>query len=343
MHTPTVGQILQSGLSQPFEALTLRRPMRLFPTSLGLEPLKAGLPSDDFLANFLTGRRTYLAYIRNGFGRDFKNFQNYALQRVETTPAVRQRLLNAVGGSEVVLALLASRMKEGVLIAELAQYTRVAEGALFQVMRTLSSASLKCVHCQAELISKPALWWSEQGCELGEAEYRFVDRILYSVLATTLLPLVFSSDWEQKQHAAARIANLCSGDAHVFRNWLDLVRHRYRAKDLASLATRAGMFGPSPDSHLQRCARGEMLTVDTINEVTTRLNDPKPLRNLGLHARALAFAIDFLIASDRRSSPLEWLVAQAVIKDRLMQLFQDLKLGTTTGARRLTTSVETLA
>ena len=154
---------------------------------------------------------------------------------------------------------------------------------------------------------------------------------------------MFSSDWEQKQHAAARIANLCSGDAHVFRNWLDLVRHRYRAKDLASLATRAGMFGPSPDSHLQRCARGEMLTVDTINEVTTRLNDPKPLRNLGLHARALAFAIDFLIASDRGFSPLEWLVAQAVIKDRLMQLFQDLKLGTTTGARRLTTSVETLA
>lgn len=100
-HLPTVGQILQYGLSQPLELLTLRRSMKLFPTSLGLQPLEAGLPSDDFLANFLSGRRTYLAIIREGFGKDFKNFQNYALQRVETRPEVRERLLKALDGNEL--------------------------------------------------------------------------------------------------------------------------------------------------------------------------------------------------------------------------------------------------
>ncbi len=58
------------------------------------------------------------------------------------------------------------------------------------------------------------------------------------------------------------------------------MRHAHRAKDLAALATRAGLSGPSPDGYLQRCARGDMLTADTIKEVTARLKDPAPLRNL---------------------------------------------------------------
>lgn len=81
-----------------------------------------------------------------------------------------------------------------------------------------------------------------------------------------------------------------------------------------------------------------MLTVNTINEVTARLKNPEPLRNLGLHARALAFAIDFLIASDRGAPPLDWLTAQAVVKDRVIQLLQDLKLSSMKAARRATAS-----
>lgn len=339
-HMPTVGQILQSELSQPFELLTLRRPMKLFPTVLGLEPLKAGLPSDDFLANMVSGRRTHLAIIRNGFGKDFKNFQNYALQRVETIPKVRERLLEAVDGSKELLELLANKMREGVLVAQLAQFTRASEGTLYQVMRTLSSGSLKCAHCQAELISRPTTWWREQACELGVAEYRFVDRILYDVLATTLLPLVFRSSWAQKKETAEHLASLCNPGAHLFRNWLDLVRHAYRAKDLSALATRAGLSSPSPDSHLQRCARGDMLTADTIQEVTARLKDPTRLRNLGMQSRALAFAIDFIVAADSDASSLGWPDAQAIVKARILQLFQDLQLSFATGVRIARASAE---
>jgi hypothetical protein len=339
-HLPTVGQILQSGLSQPLELLTLRRSMELFPTSLGLQPLKAGLPSDDFLANFLSGRRTYLAIIREGFGKDFKNFQNYALQRVETRPEVRERLLKALDGSENLLATVANGMREGVLVAQLAQLTRSAEGTVYQMMRTLSAGSLKCPHCQAELISRSAQWWGEQDCELGEAEYRFVDRILYDVLAITLLPLVFRSNWVQKEHVVADLAAMCDAGAHVFRNWLDSVRRAYRAKDLAALATRAGLSGPSPDSHLQRCGRGDMLTVNTIQMVTARLPDPMPLRNLGMRTRAVAFAIDFLVATDSAASPLDWSAAQAVVRARILRLFQDLKLSFAKDVRRATASAD---
>lgn len=333
-HSPTLGQILENGLIQPFEPLVLRRSMKLFPTALGLDPLTPGMPSDDFLANFVSGRRTFLAIIRHGFGKDFKNFQNYALKKCETTTEVRQRLLFAVEGSEEVLALLSNAMRDGVLISHLAKLIRGAEGLLYQMLRSASSGSLKCVHCQAELISKPAQWWSEQACELGEAEYRFVDRILYDLLATTLLPHVFRSNWAQREEAVKRLANLCQNPAHIFRNWLDLVREGYRAKDLAALATRAGLSGASPDSHLQRCARGDMLTFETIEDVTARLKDPKPLRMLGKHARALGFATDFVVAADKREIPLEWSAAQSIVKDRLLRLFDDLRLSITRGGLR---------
>lgn len=339
-HIPSVGQPLQNVLSRPFQPLTLRRPMTLFPTALGLQPLQAGLPCEDFLANLLSGHRTYLAIIRNGFGKDFKNFKNYALQRVETTSTVRQRLLHAVNGNEELLTVLARKMREGVLITQLAQLTRAAEGTLYLVMRTLSFGSLKCPNCQAQLISRPMQWWGEQSSELGKAEYRFVDRILYDALAITLLPLVFGSNRTQRKQAVEQLADLCDTRANLFRNWLDHVRHAYRAKDLTALATRAGLHGPSPDSHLQRCARGEMLTVDTIHAVTARLKDPKPLRNLGMRTRALAFAVDFIVAADSGTSPLDWTAAQAIVRARILRLFEDLQLSFATGVRRETTSAE---
>ena len=133
---------------------------------------------------------------------------------------------------------------------------------------------------------------------------------------------------------------MCNAGAHVFRNWLDSVRRAYRAKDLAALATRAGLSGPSPDSHLQRCGRGDMLTVNTIQQVTARLPDPRPLRNLGMRTRAVAFAIDFLVATDTAASPSDWPAAQAVVKARILQLFEDLKLSFARDARRATESAD---
>lgn len=319
-HAPSAARALQNVLSQPFEVLTLRRAMKLFATVLALTPGTPGVPSDDFLANFLSGRHTHLAMVRQGFGKDFKNFQNFALKRVETTPAVRQRLIQALEGDEQLLKILADSMRVGVLASQLAQLTRAGEGTLYQLMRVFSSGSIKCVHCKAELISRPAQWWGKQSCVLGEPEYRFVDRILYDLLAVILLPLAFKTNWSQKEHAVGHFASLCEPGAHPFKHWLDLVRVAYRAKDLTALAIRAGLAGPSPDSHLQRCSRGEMLTAETIGELTARLAQLKLLRDLGMQTRALVFAIDFLMAANSGEDSLSWEAAQAIVKARILQL-----------------------
>ena len=240
-HITTGDMSFYSVLSKPFEPLTLSRSMQLFPTALRLEPHKALRPSDEFLANLMSGRRTYKAIFREGFGTDFKNFLNFALRKVETTPATRQRLLKAVGGDEQLLAQLAEAARQDALGAQLAQVARAIEGTLYQILRAFSTGSRRCPNCQAEMISVSAQWWSEQSCELGEAEGQFIDRILYDVLALTLLPMAFKSQWAYRQQAVRQVAGLCHASAHIFRNWLDLVRTAYRAKDLTALAVRAGM------------------------------------------------------------------------------------------------------
>ncbi|WP_198321019.1 hypothetical protein [Azohydromonas aeria] len=324
---------LQGALIQPFEELTIQRAMTLFPTALGLLPGCQGLPSDDFLANLLTGRRSFLAYIRRGFGRDFKNFENYALQKVRTSPAVRARLLNAVGSDEQLLELLAELLRNGVLAQRLAGLTRAGEGFLYMLMRASSSGSCKCSNCGAEMVSQSAPWWAGQRCVLGEAESRFVDRVLYDVLAVSLIPLMFGGGWSRRIQAADSLASLCDAGAHPFRHWLALVQRAYRAKDLTALATRAGLDSQFPDSHLQRCGRGEMLTVDTITSVTARLRAPDTLRTQGMHARALAFTIDFLVAADSSQEPLTWSEAQAVVAARVRQLATDLWLSISKSVR----------
>ena len=70
-----------------------------------------------------------------------------------------------------------------------------------------------------------------------------------------------------------------------------------------------------------------------IQSVTERLKSPAPLRMLGMHARALALVVDFLVAADRSPSPLDWTAAQTVVSARLLRLYQDFELNLSAGVR----------
>lgn len=323
--TPSLSQTVHEVLGQPFEALTLHRPMKLFPTTLGLTPLTPSEPTDDFLANLVSGRRTHLAIVREIFGKDFKNFVNFSRGKVETTPEVYMRLIQALQGDEKLLEVMAGFMKLGTLSIQFANLFRLIENILNHVISAASSGAGMCPTCRQQRISQAAIWWSEQQCTLEGAEYRFVDRLLNNVLAVALMPRAFKPDWSVKEDPTVPLVGLCAKGTHPFKHWLNLVREAYRAKDLTSLATCARMNGPSPDSHLQRCSRGEMLTVNTIFELTAKLPQPKPLRDLGMQARALAFAIDFLVAADEKEDPISWHDAQEIVQARTIRLRKDLR------------------
>lgn len=313
-------------LVRPFEPLTLQRQMVLFPKSLGLQAGVATTPSDEFLATLLLGRKTYLAALRSVFGADFKNFQNYAAQRVRTTVETRQRLLAAVNGDEELLEMLARVLRRDPKAGDLANLVRVAESAVSKFMRSMLSASLRCPNCRTELISRPVRWWNQQPCVLGTEERKFVDRVLHGAMAITLCPLLFSN-WEAKEKAVHRLAALCEPGAHPFKHWLNEVCKPYRAKDLTALAARAGLTGEWAPESLQRMSRGEMLTAEMIEEVTARVPTGRAeLRPLGMQARALAFVVDFLRAADTSDQPVDQETAQIIVGSRLKQLADDLRL-----------------
>jgi hypothetical protein len=323
-HTPTLSQSLNETFGLPYEPLTLCRPMKLFPTSLGLKPHTPQLPSDNFLANLVSGKRTHLAIIREIFGKNFKNFVNFARGEVQTSPKVYAALVQALNGDEELLNHFAKNMRLGLLPAQTANVMRLIETVVNQLASAASSGAGMCPTCRQKRISQASQWWSERKCSLGPPEFRFVDRLLLNTLTVVILPRAFSADWSQRGDPANPLISMCDSGAHPFKNWLIRVMMAYRASDLTSLATKARLDGPSPDSLLQRCGRGEMLTFETIDALTTGLYQPKPLRDLGRQTRSLAFLIDFLIAADSRAQALSWSDAQQIIQDRLLRLREDL-------------------
>ena len=323
-HTPTLSQSLDETFGLSYEPLTLCRPMQLFPTSLGLLPHTPQRPSHNFLANLVSGKRTHLAIVREIFGKNFKNFVNFARGEVQTSPKVYAALVQAPNGDEELLKHFAKNMKLGLLPIQGANIMRLIETVLNQVASAASSGAGMCSICRQKRISQSSQWWSEQKCSLGPPEYRFVDRLLLDILAVVILPRAFSADWSQRDDPANPLISMCAPGAHPFKHWLKRVMASHRASDLTSLATKSRLEGPSPDSHLQRCSRGEMLTFETIDAVTTGLSQPKPLRDLGRQTRSLAFVIDFLVAADIRAQQLSWSDAQQIIHDRLFRLRNDL-------------------
>lgn len=323
-HAPTVSQTLGEAFGLPYEPLTLCRPMQLFPTSLGLLPHSPQVPSDNFLANLVSGKRTHLAIVREIFGKNYKNFVNFARGEVSTSPKVYTALVQALNGDEELLSLFAKNMRLGILPVQTANVMRLIETVLNQLGSAASSGTGMCPACRQKRISQASQWWSEQKCSLGPPEYRFVDRLLLDTLAVVILPRAFSADWSQREDPATPVISMCASGAHPFKHWLKRVMVSHRASDLTSLATKSRLEGPSPDSHLQRCSRGEMLTLETIDALTTGLDQPKPLRDLGRQTRALAFVIDFLIAANTHEEPLSWSTAQQIIQERMIRLRKDL-------------------
>lgn len=324
-HDFTTEERAIESLIVPFEPVTIRRHLKVFASSAGLTPGVTSIPNDDFLANLVSGKRSFLAIVRRTFGTDFRNFLNYSARGAErTTPEVRARLIACVGGKEEILTEIAMAAREGMLAAKLGKLVKRGEGVLFRFMRAAMSKKLLCPHCQKNMITAPAEWWARQQCDLAEPEYRFVDRILYDVLAATLLPLILATPQEREERAVG-LANLCSPGAHMFGHWLTMVCAAYRAPNLAALQARARLKSVTPDS-LYRFGRGEMITFEAIAEITKELPRDRWLAQLGIAARGLAFAADAIQAAHRGAEELDHETAQQILRARLMQMKNDLRL-----------------
>ena len=312
-------------LATPYLPVTLARPMRMGRTALGLEPRVAGVPSDDYLANFFFGRRSFKAVVRSIFQTEFHNLANYAKGR-NSSPEVRQRLLSLASGEETLLTIYAATCSESGASVSLAHALRAAEGLLYKLMRVVIALEAPCPCCGGNLVTPAKVWWSVQAIKLGDAETEFVDRILN-------LPVAFATLGHLTSFQVASMAELkallAAGSSPV-RNWLQMVMDAYRAANLANLAARAGARS-TETATLYRLKDGDALTFEVIEDLIRGLlmtNPPraKELRIAGRTARVLSFVVDLLQSAHAGSHRLDESAAQEIVYQRVIQLDHDIRL-----------------
>jgi hypothetical protein len=305
----------------PYEPITLARPMTLFPTTLGLKPRVASIPSSNYLADLLFGHRSVQAFLRRSLGDvNFRNLRNYALGR-KTTEATRARLLGLLGSQET-LELVAEHFRQPEQSAP-TQLLQMGEGALLLLVTGLLGIGAICSHCGKNMVTPAELWWSEQPCVLAAPEYRFLERLLYVPAGLAHTPALLGGN----SPSPTNLRSLSAPDQLPFQHWLGVIKKSYSSPDLSHLAVRAGME-PQMTGTLYRINAGEMLTDAHIHAITEQLRDSKRVervRKQGRVARRIAFAVDFLRAAHAGEQELELVQAQKIVHDRLSQLCDDIQ------------------
>ena len=210
---------------------------------------------------------------------------------------VYDRLLTRAGGTPQMLDLLVTSVRAHSDAPTLGRLYRAGEGAPFRFINTVLSLKTSCPNCGGNLITEPAVWWSEQPCDLAPPEWRFADRILCDLIASQWLTAIFKQ--RRLDTVSDGWVDLCLDSRHPFGHWIDAVMRPYKARTIAALPARAGAH--TTEDSLYRIARGEMLTVEVINDLTAKLPDGTrdALRRLGRSARVVAFLMDFLTAAHR--------------------------------------------
>lgn len=307
----------------PYDPITLARPMTLFPTTLGLTPRVASIPSSDYLTDLLCGHKSVQAALRKGLGDvNFRNLRNYALGR-KTTEATRERLLALLRDQET-LELVAEHLRRPEQSAP-TQLMQMGEGAMLLLVTALLGFGGACSHCGKNMITPEESWWSKQPCVLGPPEYRFLDRLLYVPAGLAHAPALMDGNSPSPTNLRA----LSAPDRLPSQHWLGIIRQAYSSPDLAHLAVRAGME-PRMTGTLYRVNAGEMLTDAHIDAITQRLGNSQRVervRKQGRVVRRIAFAVDFLRAAHSGDQELELVPAQKIVHDRLSHLCDDIQRG----------------
>jgi hypothetical protein len=304
-------------LPVPLWEVTLNRSMRTYGASLGLSPHIAGVPSLDVMAAIITGRRSFVALLRRALGEtDFRNLRNYALGRVRSSRVV-EGLKAKYGADDEAIEAAAAIIRDPAT-SVLAQIASVAEGVAYRVVSWVHACKVPCACCGGNLVPTSDYWWSRQPCDLGRPEAELVDR----VCMVTIGAQFFLNLQADGQHSPT-LRDLVSPGGHPFKNWLNAVMRLTRGESLSSMPARTGAR-VSAESVL-RYGRGEMLTPEAVEELTSKIPDAAALKASARAARALAFAIEFLAAA-QRGAPLSEEMARKIVSARVHQILADTDL-----------------
>lgn len=312
----------------PFWPIQLHRPMRLFRTSLGLEPGVQQAPSADFLVKLISDAPSHQAWLRQALGSNYKNLENLVKgkgERSATTLALIEATLP--GLADVLAGRKEARDPTGPFLPELLQVVQLLEGIPFKLFEALKAHELNCPHCGANVLRDVDSWWSQQVTHWGESEYRFADRLISVLLSATAIRRLGATGMASDEDSLENVLSLAEPSKHPFGHWMRRVMQAHKVKTYAELANTLPFDTEAKiitDQRLRKWAsgRGDLISLAAGHQLTVGLTRKSDLDNQLIAARVIAFAVDFLCAATPEAEP-DRSGVQAIVHHRLGRLWDN--------------------
>lgn len=319
----------------PFEPVTLQRPMRAFSKIIGLTPGITAPPDPEFLTYLLTGRPSHTAILRHALGDHFKNFENHLRARHRTSATTLKTLSRALDVPVEELGSWAHGLQDGPLFPGLQKWFQVLEGIPLQVATSVLSAEVPCPQCGHNVLEDVDAWWPRQTVVLAAPEYRFVERILRAteggMTFLELLNLLTGSTKPQD-----KLSQFAHPRRHPMGHWLNAVQKECGCRNLPELSVRMELAGGrdwSP-SRMKKWSSGQdLIPAEAVEALAAATGRAKYFDLLHVTARALTFALEFVIAAAQGDTPSTRKQVLQVLHDRLVQLEGNIAIGMRTRRR----------
>lgn len=314
-----------------FAAVTLQRPMKLFKGALTKvkvygEPF---YPDLDFLVRLITDYRSHQAMIRQSAGNHFKNFENHMRGKHQQSTSTLQGMSQILGVEPADIASWVHGKQDGPLVPEVLKFFSLVESIPYKFASHTLDTELLCPCCEKNILDDRDAFWNKQTVTYNEPEYSFADRILTATIGASFFGIMFVGltckqiDWPD-------IFKLAQPDKHPIGNWLSDIQDSYGATSLANLVVKIQQM-ESPELHvpyerLKKWSSGMDLMPVTVAKALSKASGYHNYYWISFFlARALSFAVDFLMAATPVNEPKRQII-QSIVEDRFVGLGQNLRI-----------------
>lgn len=325
----TIGALREMPLAEllivPFAPLTLKRPLKLFGSALGLVPGVAAVPDPDFIVILLDGA-AHQRSLRALVGQQFKNLEHVLRGLHKPSPTTSRQVQAALGLDAAALQALVHGNKTGHLMPQYVAMFQLMEGLFFHLFKLLSSSVVSCAHCNANMLDDTAAWWRDAPVDLAPDAYGFVERLLKAVVGGDVLLGLFNSP---SRPAPGVLDQLCSPDIHPIGQWMEQVRRQRKLASLWQLAmlgpmAQAGQDGIGEQRFAKWKSGQDLLPMDTARLMIKGIDHESKLKHGLMAARVFALAVD-VVRATAQAAPTR-AVAQMVVAQRFAKLKDNLRL-----------------
>lgn len=309
----------------PYEPIAICRPLGPYGRMLSLAPGVRSAPSPEFLYRLLTSHASHQALLRTATGDQFKNLENLIRGRHQSSATTRSVLAERLRVNLDFIAELDGSAPSGPLLPALQQLAQLFEGIPSWLARTVLSVDVPCPCCGANLLNDVDAWWARHAPSIAAPEYRFVERLLRSLIGACLCERLAHHLSGAQPPSLVNLSSLADPKRHPIGNWLAEILGQLNFQSLSQLSTHMQLKGYDENAYaygrLRKWSAGQdaMPFAEGQNIAQSIGTPPGNERRLSA-ARAIALITEFIMASTSDAEISIRPRAQAVLEARLRAL-----------------------